>query len=61
VALFLFVWPTWRVCVKAGFPGALSLMVLIPGGIVVLLVVLAVVEWPALRRGYPARDGDIRA
>ena len=61
VLAFLFVWPMWRVCAKAGFPGALGLLVLIPGGIVVLLFVLALVEWPALLRDYAARDVDVRA
>ena len=48
----LFVWPAWRVCSKAGFPGALSLIVVVPGGIIVLLFVLALVPWPALQ-GMP--------
>lgn len=51
IALFYLIplWPAWKVCEKAGFPGSLSLVVLVPGGIVVLLFVLALVEWPALR------------
>jgi hypothetical protein len=44
------IWPCWRICTKAGLPGPLGLVSLIPAGIVVLLVVWAVVDWPALRR-----------
>jgi hypothetical protein len=46
----LLVWPCWRICTKAGLPGPLGLVSLIPAGLVVLLVVWAVVDWPALRR-----------
>jgi hypothetical protein len=46
----LLVWPCWRICVKAGLPGPLGLVSLIPFGLFVLLVVWAVVDWPALRR-----------
>ena len=41
VALF------WRICVKAGYSGALSLVYLLPVfGLYVLLAVLAFGEWP---------------
>ncbi|AGA26678.1 hypothetical protein [Singulisphaera acidiphila] len=26
----LYLWPIWRICRKAGFPGALSLLAIIP-------------------------------
>jgi hypothetical protein len=45
----LLVWPCWRICTKAGLPGPLGLVSLIPAGLVVLLVVWAVVDWPALQ------------
>jgi hypothetical protein len=48
--LALVVWPCWRICTKAGLPGALGLVSLIPIGLFVLLFVWALVEWPALRR-----------
>ena len=59
VLVLLFIWPMWRICAKAGFPGALGLLVVIPGGIVLLLLFLSLVEWPALRIVY--RDVDVRA
>ena len=51
----LLVWPCWRICTKAGLPGPLGLVSLIPAGLVVLLVVWAVVDWPALRRTDDAK------
>lgn len=44
----LFVVPFWRICKRAGLKPALSLLTLIPGGIVVLLWVIAFAKWPAL-------------
>jgi len=47
VALVLIV-PTWRICARAGFSGALSLLLLVPviGGFVVMAI-LAFSDWPA--------------
>jgi hypothetical protein len=50
LVVLLVVWPLWRVCTRAGFPGALALVAIIPFGLIVLLFVLAFAEWPALRR-----------
>lgn len=50
-AVFLvavFVWPLWKICSKAGLTPALSLLALFPFGIVIVLFVLAVSEWPTL-------------
>ncbi|MFI5000228.1 MAG: hypothetical protein ACHQK9_10160 [Reyranellales bacterium] len=46
VALLLIV-PTWRICTRAGFSGALSLFHLVPlvGGFIVMAV-LAFSTWP---------------
>lgn len=41
--------PMWKVTTKTGFPGALSLLILIPVANIVFLYVLAFAEWPALR------------
>ncbi len=41
-----FVWPCWRITAKAGLPGALSLIVLLPGGFLILLFVWAFKDWP---------------
>ena len=39
--------PTWRICVRAGFSGALSLFHLLPVvGQVLILAVLAFADWP---------------
>jgi hypothetical protein len=43
------IWPVWRICRKAGFSGALSLLILLPGLNLCLLYFLALAEWPALR------------
>ena len=49
-SVVFYVWPSWRICAKAGFPGPLGLLAMIPGLNVVLLFVLAFVEWPAFRQ-----------
>ncbi len=44
----LMIIPTWRICGRAGFSGALSLFLLVPliGGFIVMAV-LAFSSWPA--------------
>ena len=42
--------PFWMISSKAGFPGWISLAILIPVLNVILLFFLAFAEWPALRR-----------
>ena len=50
VTAILLLYPTWRISSRAGFPGPLSLVVLIPGlGIFILLIILAFVRWPITR------------
>ena len=39
-------WPAWRIVTKTGYPGVLSLGVLIPGINLLLLLYLAVSRWP---------------
>jgi hypothetical protein len=47
----LFVVPTWLILRKAGFIPALSLLLIVPLlGWLCLTIVLAFVEWPALKR-----------
>ena len=41
--------PFWIIFSKAGFPGALSLLMLFPFLNVVMLFFLAFAEWPALK------------
>jgi hypothetical protein len=51
-ALWIVVWvvPFWKIFSKAGFPGALSLLMLIPVVQIVVLFVVAFSRWPALER-----------
>jgi len=47
VALVLII-PTWRICTRAGFSGALSLFHLVPViGSFIVMAVLAFSPWPA--------------
>ncbi len=46
----VFVWPLWTICSKAGLPPALSLLTLLPFGIVIVLFIVALSDWPALRQ-----------
>ena len=43
------VFPFWFICKKAGLSPWLSLITIIPFGLIVLPLVLAFIEWPALR------------
>ncbi|MGH8762765.1 MAG: hypothetical protein ACREUR_05965 [Nitrosospira sp.] len=49
-ALVLFVVPFWRICERAGFKPAFSLLVLVPGGILILVWTLAFAKWPILAK-----------
>lgn len=50
VTAILFLYPTWRICGRAGFPRPLSLVILIPGvGTLILLIIVAFVRWPVTR------------
>ena len=42
--------PFWLIFQKAGYPGALSLLMLIPVVHIVLIFFLAFADWPALRQ-----------
>ena len=47
VALLLIV-PTWRICVRAGFSGALSLFHMVPViGSLIVMAILAFSDWPS--------------
>jgi hypothetical protein len=50
VGAALLVWPCWRILKKAGLQPALSLIALIPFGVFVVLLILALSRWPALTR-----------
>lgn len=51
VLTFSVIWlvPLWRIAKKAGFPGGLSLLALVPVVNIVLLWVFAFVRWPVER------------
>jgi hypothetical protein len=61
IAIMAFtIWVYWRIFVKAGYNGALSLLNLVPGvGPLICMVILAFGRWPiedelaALRAGAP--------
>jgi hypothetical protein len=46
----VFIWPLWTICTKAGLPPALSLLTLLPFGIVIVLFIVALSDWPALKQ-----------
>lgn len=41
--------PFWRITSKAGFPGALSVLLLVPIANIIYVYYLAFAEWPNLR------------
>jgi hypothetical protein len=44
---FLTIWMQWRIFAKAGFSGALSLLLLVPGfGFLIAMGILAFSTWP---------------
>ncbi len=49
VNVLLVVLPFWKICTKAGFPGALALLMIVPIANIVLPFYIAFAEWPALR------------
>jgi len=42
--------PWWKICAKAGFPGALALLMLVPFANIILPFYIAFADWPALRQ-----------
>lgn len=48
------IWPFWRIFSKAGFNGALAILMLVPIINVVMIFYLAFSEWPSLRGGGQA-------
>lgn len=50
--------PFWRICSKAGYPGWLSLLIVLPIANIALLYYLAFSEWPSQRREAPPPSGQ---
>jgi hypothetical protein len=48
LALSLFIIPTWRIAQRAGFPGALSLLLLVPFLNLIVIWVFAFARWPGV-------------
>ncbi|MGE0627422.1 MAG: hypothetical protein AB7O43_06310 [Hyphomicrobiaceae bacterium] len=46
----LLVWPVWRICQKAGYPGPMALLVLIPVVNLIFLYWFAFSDWPSLKK-----------
>ena len=54
IALVLVIVPLWRICRRAGFNPALSLLAIIPVfGFLALAAVLGFAEWPSLKNRQP--------
>ena len=57
--ILLTVLPFWKICTKAGFPGPLALLMLVPIANVILPFYLAFAEWPALRQAQGRQPGTL--
>ena len=51
--------PFWKICSKAGFSGALSLLMLVPIANVVLPFYLAFAPWPSLENNSQEAAVDV--
>lgn len=52
--------PTWKIFSKAGYPGILSLLILVPLLNVVVWCFLGFSEWPVLKELRVLRQGTLR-
>lgn len=50
IMVALVIVPFWRIFSKAGFPGALSVLMLVPFVNLIMIFFLAFADWPALRQ-----------
>lgn len=46
VSALLFLYPLWRIFSRAGLSPAWSLLILIPGGAIIVALILAFARWP---------------
>ncbi len=52
LAIVLIVVPLWKICGRAGFHPALSLLAVIPfAGLLIVVGILAFTDWPASKGG----------
>ena len=57
--ILLTVLPFWKICTKAGFPGPLALLMLVPIANIILTFYLAFADWPALRQAEGRPPGTL--
>jgi hypothetical protein len=50
IGALLTVIPFWKICQKAGFPGPLSLLMLVPIANIILPFYIAFAKWPVLKQ-----------
>lgn len=55
IVALLTVIPFWKICTKAGFPGPLALLMLVPIANIILPFYIAFADWPALRQTRPTQ------
>jgi hypothetical protein len=58
LSVLLVVVPAWIVCKKAGLPGPLSLLLLVPVLNVFFFWILALINWPALENRGQGRESS---
>ena len=61
ILLAVYVVPVWRIVSKAGFPGALALLALVPLLNIVMLWVFAFIKWPHERAIERTDQSPLRA
>jgi O-antigen ligase len=58
IATLLIIIPLWKVCRRAGFHPAISLIAIIPLlGLLIVAGILAFADWPALKRPLSTQEG----
>jgi hypothetical protein len=50
----IIIWPFWKIFTKAGYSGAMAILMIIPLINVAMIFYLAFSDWPALRKGGQA-------
>ena len=57
IMVLVLIVPTWRICNRAGYSGAISLLHLIPGvGTLIVFAILAFGTWPAGEAAPPGQQ-----
>jgi len=53
IASLIILVPFWKIFQKAGFSGALAILMLVPIANVIMIFFLGFAEWPSLKRPQP--------